>query len=1080
MDTPTNVVAEKGKDPVPTSIPEETSFISDLERGEGEHEGIGIRESGHGFLYHLKLCMLCLLRSMQIKDESCTFHMTAEHKRLNPFDDIILMFTFAGVREYHLVQVKHGQLLDEKKIISKDFLKEKFNNWGSQFTLQKYFSGYCKLKKLPEFSSVSTYFIVCTNIDLDFEDLQKHCVSIKPCENPHFNEIIKESKGKLYRFASKGKSVIYRALAGKDSCDDDINNFIKDFILAVKLPNEQDLGTIIKKEMGAMFDSIDPALVAPQFQDRLLDWLKQRKGKWLNRQDVSAFTKEMVDEINSLPSKGLDISYKLKKIDTLISEEHLIKYRSKIEDFLQGDGHLLQIINKTSSYLSLLKINQILKDCKIIKEWETNSKNVVLYIKFKSFSSKESRSHLQSAFSNENNYKLMLIYCKKKDKLSRSFNYLHKAAKMCSKMKKKIILITEKEIDVEELEEEIPNLKVTQEKDNAFTFLQLTSESKESLLSKKLISFQGNVDKVSLSSLLVAEEIESQMESTDKLKEIIDCDVLVRLIKGKDLKVGNFVEETKVLSDIYLDRHLKNVESSNVIHEKDLLNVSNQVVIIIDEAGSGKSTLLNSLIKTLKDTKPNLWICRINLINYAEIFNRELEMRKERKHSYSSSEKDNTMNFFIDTLLDSNVQTKLESPFEKNLLRIAMQGYMKLFLIFDGFDEICPNYKDVVLDLLISLLETKFEKLYVTSRRNENTCPIEIPKASYLKTVPLSEEEQTKFLVDYWAKEASVEDAIRLKKLGEIATRCQWKVGITILENPLILFLAAEYLEDTVTSFCNEPDEDLELDVRHLVALRNRKRKLNFIELCKCFIEKKIRIYQIDKSKQSLGNISSDNKHSYFIKAVQNVHTYLALVAIFGKISATELNKEKPNIDEYIRIELPKIGLVYEQGTTFIFVHKTFTDFFVSEFIRSHPHRCGTVMETFLKDLPYSWWDVVFEYITDGWFDCSKINRDSINRIKYILTYIALVRRFRRQTTIELTGDERPQIDDDLKSNLLSLGLVKEGRHKARYWRGFTFVYWRMADYFVKNFIDVHRAEALTVSNYHHADRMERYFKWDE
>lgn len=38
--------------------------------------------------------------------------------------------------------------------------------------------------------------------------------------------------------------------------------------------------------------------------------------------------------------------------------------------------------------------------------------------------------------------------------------------------------------------------------------------------------------------------------------------------------------------------------------------------------------------------------------------------------------------------------------------------------VFDGFDEISPNYKHVVIDILQALKKSKMEKLFVTTKSN--------------------------------------------------------------------------------------------------------------------------------------------------------------------------------------------------------------------------------------------------------------------------------------------------------------------------------------------------------------------------
>jgi len=132
----------------------------------------GLKNTLHGNIYQLKLLMLFLKRGL---DKGYFFRLATEMDDAEKFDDLV--FEYENERKdgkiCRFLQAKHKQ--DEsKKISDSDLLTEK-----GDFSLQKYFTSYRKIKGNPKFKGCEIKdFIICTNIDLE-KDLSE---SFEPVE----------------------------------------------------------------------------------------------------------------------------------------------------------------------------------------------------------------------------------------------------------------------------------------------------------------------------------------------------------------------------------------------------------------------------------------------------------------------------------------------------------------------------------------------------------------------------------------------------------------------------------------------------------------------------------------------------------------------------------------------------------------------------------------------------------------------------------------------------------------------------------------------------------------------------------
>lgn len=176
------------------------------------------------------------------------------------------------------------------------------------------------------------------------------------------------------------------------------------------------------------------------------------------------------------------------------------------------------------------------------------------------------------------------------------------------------------------------------------------------------------------------------------------------------------------LLEQYID---KNISNKNNTFEEEDFNLPEQlgqkVIILSKESGTGKSTVLTSIAHEMKLRKRTLWIVRINLNDYAS---------PEKKYGLGNIHfdgvKDN-INDAIKFLSGMILPDSSDSYFEKKLFEYSLkkppigEHKLKILFFFDGFDEICPTYKEKTCALLKQLKKSNILQFWVTTRTQEKS-----------------------------------------------------------------------------------------------------------------------------------------------------------------------------------------------------------------------------------------------------------------------------------------------------------------------------------------------------------------------
>ncbi len=283
-----------------------------------------------------------------------SFRLGTEIEEAQKFDDLVFAYTQGSKKAYHFLQAKHTQAEDSRKIEVGDLLTQ---NKNGEFRLAKYFISYLKIKNNQDFADGNLKdFIICTNIDFDldqstaqntvkklkvktsgpnneieilvevidtsdvffkdggtrykFSCIHNNMISVvQPAFESAVEETIAELEKEIEKLQSKSDQDSKRKLGRnqkwqnefkqiiKSRLEESIKEFFDKLVFAVNQPNEMKLAEIIKNELGEQFNDIDRKNVYARFQEKMLDWLKEKGRRFLTHEDGREFFRKMKEEI---------------------------------------------------------------------------------------------------------------------------------------------------------------------------------------------------------------------------------------------------------------------------------------------------------------------------------------------------------------------------------------------------------------------------------------------------------------------------------------------------------------------------------------------------------------------------------------------------------------------------------------------------------------------------------------------------------------------------------------------------------------------------------------------------------------
>jgi hypothetical protein len=364
-------------------------------------------------------------------------------------------------------------------------------------------------------------------------------------------------------------------------------------------------------------------------------------------------------------------------------------------------------------------------------------------------------------------------------------------------------------------------------------------------------------------------------------------------------------------------RQYVDVKKSHLYEPRELENFwvpaeHQRIKIISDKARTGKTTVLTQLSKRIKRNSSANWLVSIDLNDYTELLEAQKGMKMDKGKVFE----------FI-----SKEVLKLEYNLEKELFKKNFDGneISKLIVMVKEFDEISPNYKEIVIDMLQVLKQAFLDHLWVTTRPHLNEVLKDIQQQVSYTLQHFSEFEQVDFLKKFWLHNLKVKNQHRLKIYGKALIR---KLAQSISDKdkeftdiPLQTRMLAQAIEEECRIFYTSEQSDPVL--QHTLDLEGLYRR---------FTEGKYDICYKEKAKIQPHNVGEGGIKERDSKNIQLEHQLLALKELFSEDQVTFLQSYNHSASSYD--ETAKIGIVQRNNEgKQQFIHRTFTEFCVAELL---------------------------------------------------------------------------------------------------------------------------------------------------
>jgi len=447
-----------------------------------------------------------------------------------------------------------------------------------------------------------------------------------------------------------------------------------------------------------------------------------------------------------------------------------------------------------------------------------------------------------------------------------------------------------------------------------YSWTDLREESQKSLLNTK-ISFQNNSNIPIIDLLKDKENLmipsTSSKKHFDSYSRIIDSQLLKLLLEKSKIEICQIPknkQDDENFEMLFQQRQF-NQESwwhaPDMTQDKLLEKVKNQkYVIISDIAGNGKSWIMKNLTNVLCEQNPNNWVSYVDL-------KKEIKKFKAYKDELDFSK------FYVEQILKSF--TDFEKEIFKNLYKNG-----KVFILLDGFDEIAPDYAQFVLKLAKSFESNGGNQMWISTR---DYFEIDLQKMLHLddsyRLDKFIDEKGINMIVANWILkdskpgqftsrddfEAKMKSSSNYKSYQQKARRIVKKVAMNeyrSIGQPQIFKMIADIFED---------DDESSLDLKGLKI---------FAKFAKNLYER----WSYDKGliRRTACTESQQYKLNFW-----KFHQYAALKGLFPKVAKLLF----PNYSgkEWPVEEIIACGMMSKKDGEIFFLHETFREYFVADFI---------------------------------------------------------------------------------------------------------------------------------------------------
>ncbi|XP_070500744.1 uncharacterized protein [Chironomus tepperi] len=368
---------------------------------------------------------------------------------------------------------------------------------------------------------------------------------------------------------------------------------------------------------------------------------------------------------------------------------------------------------------------------------------------------------------------------------------------------------------------------------------------------------------------------------------------------------------TSVLDNV-VERTRENHAISMLINITDVHKTINDIIndteqsrlfILSSEAGAGKTITFEHLTMKLKHLYPKRWVSYVDL--------------RKHRDMYDDKELLDGVEGFLEKVLD----LKVKSEFERELFRSSYRSD-QVMLLWNGYDEISPNYSNFVLKLLKDIHQSTKNIQYICTRPLfSNDLSRHLGTTSYM-LVPLNHHEQHVYFQLYLNSKNVSDTATINQRIANFfnMTKRLVQVPFRNFDTPLVLSMFADLSDDQINA-------------------------CNLYDLISKFIQKKTKILT-DK------NITSD-KSFYKVPPNSNFNVYriyqsfafkydIFPIALYTSPFTQRLHIINTDYNSRHFFDISRAGILFiNEVTTFDFAHKTYAEFFIAQYLIDNLYNLG-------------------------------------------------------------------------------------------------------------------------------------------
>ncbi|XP_050081315.1 uncharacterized protein LOC126568755 [Anopheles maculipalpis] len=389
----------------------------------------------------------------------------------------------------------------------------------------------------------------------------------------------------------------------------------------------------------------------------------------------------------------------------------------------------------------------------------------------------------------------------------------------------------------------------------------------------------------------------------------------------------------------------------------------NKCKVILNEAGFGKSTYLTWLAWRLSAIESTLFVVRLNAIEYSC----EFHQLQKSENSLDDSELLKILYRFVSlALCEPNVSKRFRTELNEENRKLAASllyfsngqamlnerkteclsfgqllelrlfctkfNEKKLILLFDAYDEIFPNYTDIVLRCFAGF--SKFDgirNIYFSSRPHEfqDDFKTAITNCKIFQLKPFSHVHQILSLHKYILCEVhafkNMEKIYQLVVLGVVYTVLINRLD-DLVKTPLLLNLAIDAFLPIVKQNINFSEKTISADV----FLTD---KFQTFDIVKYFVHRKLNILNTKKSGSTdtaTSTVLAVRKNKLFNENVEHIHAIMAIYVLFDISFVNKVIQQSVLLSAIEDIEHGegKAGIIVEVKNNIpIFAHRTFAEY---------------------------------------------------------------------------------------------------------------------------------------------------------